>query len=237
MCRDFKSLNGISWMQLRSHLDALEMKKLYGLNPMAPEFVPKVLRAGGQPMIMASSSSTSSSSSSAHNFHASTNANLSNSNATTTANLPPLYPVPPAAVFPTYPPPPPFHPQWLIPCGAQQRAQLGAITGPATAAAAVTQSAQNPRNVRQRIVPMAGRAAVALATSKVQVSNFAASGVAHAAAAAAAAGHMIPPPGVGVGVGVPNTAAFGNFNATMNSSFAQLNAQFQVSLSFFLFFF
>ena len=57
-CRDSNSLKGIIWSQLRSHLDALEMKKLYGLNPMAPEFVPiacgNVLRAG-QPLIASTS--------------------------------------------------------------------------------------------------------------------------------------------------------------------------------------
>lgn len=98
VCRDSNSLKGMSWSQLRSHLDALEMKKLYGLNPMAPEFVPKVLQAG-QPLIMAS-----------HHFHP--------------VRLPPFFP-PPApppsapptvAGFPSFPPPPPFHPQpqWLL---------------------------------------------------------------------------------------------------------------------------
>ena len=71
------------------------MKKLYGLNPMAPEFVPNVLRAG-QPLIM-----------------------------TTTQNplaFPPFY-HPPPAVFPSYPPPP-FQPQqWFVPGSSNRRHQ------------------------------------------------------------------------------------------------------------------
>ena len=209
VCRDFKSLNGVSWMQLRSHLDALEMKKLYGLNPMAPEFVPKVLRSTGQPMIMASSSAAVAAAAAAAAAAAvaaaaaaasSSTMQSFNSSSGSGAPLPPLYPVPPT-VFPTYPPPPPFsHPQWLIPCG--QRSQMPVTGGPVAPAAV--------RNVRQRIVPMAGRTAAALASSK---SSY---------AGPPPTGHLIPPP-------LSNTP-YGNFNASMNSAtFAQLNAQFQVS--------
>lgn len=101
VCRDSNSLNGLSWSQLRSHLDALEMKKLYGLNPMAPEFVPTVLRAG-QPLIMASQHYSSMGL--PHSFYPNPPPPSSASIANAVA----------AAGFPPFPPPPPFHQQqWL----------------------------------------------------------------------------------------------------------------------------
>lgn len=103
------------------------MKKLYGLNPMAPEFVPKVIRAG-QPLIMASS----------HHHYAS-------------VGLPPFCPPPPppssmttaaaaaaSAGFPPFPPPPPFHPQWLLPCSPRRQQPLINAT----------------RNVRMQFLPL-----------------------------------------------------------------------------------
>ncbi|XP_022919640.1 probable helicase with zinc finger domain [Onthophagus taurus] len=41
ICEKNHSLFGISWSQLRNQLDGVELKKNYGLNPLAPEFVPR----------------------------------------------------------------------------------------------------------------------------------------------------------------------------------------------------
>jgi len=45
ICSDNNSLFGYTWTELRSNLDAIELKNIYGLNPMAKEFVPKVMAA------------------------------------------------------------------------------------------------------------------------------------------------------------------------------------------------
>ena len=42
ICADKKSFHGFNQEQLKSHLEAIELKKIYGLNPLATEFVPKV---------------------------------------------------------------------------------------------------------------------------------------------------------------------------------------------------
>ena len=42
ICEREKSFHGFTQQQLKSHLEAIELKKIYGLNPLAPEFVPKV---------------------------------------------------------------------------------------------------------------------------------------------------------------------------------------------------
>jgi len=41
ICADKKSFHGFNHELLKSHLEAIELKKIYGLNPLAPEFVPK----------------------------------------------------------------------------------------------------------------------------------------------------------------------------------------------------
>ncbi|KAK4872883.1 hypothetical protein RN001_014912 [Aquatica leii] len=41
VCDTNKSLLGITWSFLKNQLDGLELKKTYGLNPLAPEFVPR----------------------------------------------------------------------------------------------------------------------------------------------------------------------------------------------------
>ncbi|KAB0792538.1 hypothetical protein PPYR_14497 [Photinus pyralis] len=41
ICDQHKSLLGITWSFLKNQLDGLELKKTYGLNPLAPEFVPR----------------------------------------------------------------------------------------------------------------------------------------------------------------------------------------------------
>ncbi|KAF5286682.1 hypothetical protein FQA39_LY16165 [Lamprigera yunnana] len=41
ICDKNKSLIGITWSFLKNQLDGLELKKTYGLNPLAPEFVPR----------------------------------------------------------------------------------------------------------------------------------------------------------------------------------------------------
>ncbi|KAF5278870.1 hypothetical protein FQR65_LT03559 [Abscondita terminalis] len=41
ICDKNKSLLGITWSFLKNQLDGLELKKTYGLNPLAPEFVPR----------------------------------------------------------------------------------------------------------------------------------------------------------------------------------------------------
>ena len=40
ICHEQNSLFGITWTQLRSSLDRVEVAKSYVLNPLAPEFVP-----------------------------------------------------------------------------------------------------------------------------------------------------------------------------------------------------
>ena len=40
ICEDKKSFHGFTQKQLKSHLEAIELKKIYGLNPLAPAFVP-----------------------------------------------------------------------------------------------------------------------------------------------------------------------------------------------------
>lgn len=103
-------------MQLRSHLDALEMKKLYGLNPMAPEFVPKVIR-GGQSSRATGSAYSPSLIMSAQQY---------------SMGLPPFYLPPPSssntaasAGIPPFPPPPPFYQQQRInPCSPHRQPQL-----------------------------------------------------------------------------------------------------------------
>ena len=42
-----KSLIGFNQDTLKSHLEAIELKKIYGLNPLADEFVPKVPETPG----------------------------------------------------------------------------------------------------------------------------------------------------------------------------------------------
>lgn len=44
ICSENGSLYGIKWSYLRSQLDGVELKKLYTLNPLAPEFVPRQYR-------------------------------------------------------------------------------------------------------------------------------------------------------------------------------------------------
>ncbi|XP_063925906.1 probable helicase with zinc finger domain isoform X1 [Zophobas morio] len=41
ICNDNGSLYGITWTQLRFQLDGIELKKVYTLNPLAPEFIPR----------------------------------------------------------------------------------------------------------------------------------------------------------------------------------------------------
>ncbi|MPC09692.1 putative helicase with zinc finger domain [Portunus trituberculatus] len=41
LCSEAGSLYGITWSALRAQLDGVELKKTYGLNPLAPEFVPR----------------------------------------------------------------------------------------------------------------------------------------------------------------------------------------------------
>lgn len=41
ICNDNGSLYGITWTQLKFQLDGIELKKVYTLNPLAPEFVPR----------------------------------------------------------------------------------------------------------------------------------------------------------------------------------------------------
>ncbi|XP_046642833.1 probable helicase with zinc finger domain [Daphnia pulicaria] len=128
-CRDQNSLYGISWMQLRSHLDALEMKKLYGLNPMAPEFVPKVIRVGQSSRATGSTYSPS----------------IIMSTQQYTLGLPPFYlPPPPSSTatagIPPFPPPP-FYQQRFNPCSPHRQPQLN--QSPAT----------HPHKPRPRILP------------------------------------------------------------------------------------
>ena len=44
MCHESGSLFGVTWSQLQCQLNGLELKKVYVLNPLAPEFVPNRLR-------------------------------------------------------------------------------------------------------------------------------------------------------------------------------------------------
>ncbi|XP_044529899.1 probable helicase with zinc finger domain isoform X2 [Gracilinanus agilis] len=44
LCHDNKSLHGITFEQIKMQLEALELKKTYVLNPLAPEFIPRALR-------------------------------------------------------------------------------------------------------------------------------------------------------------------------------------------------
>lgn len=41
ICNDNNSLFGITWTQLKLQLDGIELKKIYSLNPLAPEFIPR----------------------------------------------------------------------------------------------------------------------------------------------------------------------------------------------------
>ncbi|XP_049819746.1 probable helicase with zinc finger domain isoform X3 [Aethina tumida] len=41
ICTENKSLFGITWSQLKLQLDGIELKKIYTLNPLAPEFYPR----------------------------------------------------------------------------------------------------------------------------------------------------------------------------------------------------
>lgn len=41
ICHDNGSLFGITWTQLKFQLDGIELKKVYTLNPLAPEFIPR----------------------------------------------------------------------------------------------------------------------------------------------------------------------------------------------------
>lgn len=45
-CHQNKSLFGITWQSLKSQLDGVELRKTYVLNPLAPEFVPRVQTEG-----------------------------------------------------------------------------------------------------------------------------------------------------------------------------------------------
>ncbi|KPP78478.1 putative helicase with zinc finger domain [Scleropages formosus] len=44
ICHENSSLHGITYQQIKAQLEALELKKTYVLNPLAPEFVPRALR-------------------------------------------------------------------------------------------------------------------------------------------------------------------------------------------------
>ncbi|XP_043941030.1 probable helicase with zinc finger domain [Protopterus annectens] len=44
ICHDNESLHGITFEQIKAQLEALELKKTYVLNPLAPEFIPRALR-------------------------------------------------------------------------------------------------------------------------------------------------------------------------------------------------
>lgn len=45
-CHQNKSLFGITWQSLKSQLDGVELRKTYVLNPLAPEFIPRVQTEG-----------------------------------------------------------------------------------------------------------------------------------------------------------------------------------------------
>uniref|UniRef100_A0AAZ3QWU2 Probable helicase with zinc finger domain n=1 Tax=Oncorhynchus tshawytscha TaxID=74940 RepID=A0AAZ3QWU2_ONCTS len=44
ICHENASLHGITFEQIKAQLEALELKKTYVLNPLAPEFIPRALR-------------------------------------------------------------------------------------------------------------------------------------------------------------------------------------------------
>lgn len=44
ICHQNSSLHGITFEQIKAQLEALELKKTYVLNPLAPEFIPRALR-------------------------------------------------------------------------------------------------------------------------------------------------------------------------------------------------
>nr|XP_045015179.1 probable helicase with zinc finger domain isoform X1 [Jaculus jaculus]XP_045015180.1 probable helicase with zinc finger domain isoform X1 [Jaculus jaculus]XP_045015181.1 probable helicase with zinc finger domain isoform X1 [Jaculus jaculus] len=44
LCHENHSLHGITFDQIKAQLEALELKKTYVLNPLAPEFIPRALR-------------------------------------------------------------------------------------------------------------------------------------------------------------------------------------------------
>lgn len=44
ICHENSSLHGITFEQIKAQLEALELKKTYVLNPLAPEFIPRALR-------------------------------------------------------------------------------------------------------------------------------------------------------------------------------------------------
>uniref|UniRef100_H3ARD5 Probable helicase with zinc finger domain n=1 Tax=Latimeria chalumnae TaxID=7897 RepID=H3ARD5_LATCH len=44
ICHENQSLHGITFEQIKAQLEALELKKTYVLNPLAPEFIPRALR-------------------------------------------------------------------------------------------------------------------------------------------------------------------------------------------------
>ncbi|XP_021572105.1 probable helicase with zinc finger domain [Carlito syrichta] len=44
LCHENHSLHGITFEQIKAQLEALELKKTYVLNPLAPEFIPRALR-------------------------------------------------------------------------------------------------------------------------------------------------------------------------------------------------
>ncbi|EFA00306.1 probable helicase with zinc finger domain [Tribolium castaneum] len=44
ICHDNESLYGITWTQLKFQLDGIELKKVYTLNPLAPEFIPRIYK-------------------------------------------------------------------------------------------------------------------------------------------------------------------------------------------------
>jgi hypothetical protein len=46
VCNDNGSFHGMTWTHLRAQLDGVELKKIYNLNPLAPEFIPNRLRHG-----------------------------------------------------------------------------------------------------------------------------------------------------------------------------------------------
>ncbi|KAJ8936128.1 hypothetical protein NQ318_022210 [Aromia moschata] len=47
ICKDNESLFGITWTQLKLQLDGIELKKIYTLNPLAPEFIPRKYKEMG----------------------------------------------------------------------------------------------------------------------------------------------------------------------------------------------
>lgn len=45
ICHENSSLHGITFEQIKAQLEALELKKTYVLNPLAPEFIPRAHRS------------------------------------------------------------------------------------------------------------------------------------------------------------------------------------------------